>query len=114
MARTVQDSTKDARMRSSIPGRLRRSVQALRSRPQQGEPGGGGRGAGVGPHQHPHLRNRIDKLEKEIVGLREELLEQRLLSHQVAELSDLLTSLIGAAARGPEEFDQALAAYAEE
>ena len=46
--------------------------------------------------------------------MREELLEQRLQSHQVAELSDLLTSLIGAAARGPEEFDQALAAYVEE
>jgi len=93
-------------MRSSIPGRLRRSLQALRSGPEEG--------GGVGPHQHPRIRRRIEELEKEITGLREELLEQRLVSHQVAELSDLLTSLIGAAARGPEEFDQALAAYADE
>jgi hypothetical protein len=100
-------------MRSSIPGRLRRSMQALRSGPEQGGPGGSA-GGGPGAHQHPRLRRRIEKLEKEVAGLREELLEQRLVSHQVAELSDLLTSLIGAAARGPEEFDQALAAYADE
>jgi hypothetical protein len=99
-------------MRSSIPGRLRRSVQALRSGPPQGDPDGPGRE--VPGHGHPRLRVRIEKLESEVVGLREELQEQRLLSLRVAELSDLLTSLVGAAARGPEEFDAALAAYSEE
>ena len=101
-------------MSTSIPGRLRRSMQALRSRPEQRAPRASGGGGGSARHQHPGLRRRIEQLEKEVAGLRQELLEQRLLSHQVAELSDLLTSLIGAAARGPEEFDQALAAYVEE
>ena len=90
-------------MSPSIPARLRRKVQSLRTP-----------APGPGEHHHPKLRNRIDKLQHEVAELREELQEQRLLSLKVAELSDLVTSLIGAAARGQEEFDRALEAYSDE
>ena len=90
-------------MSPSIPARLRRKAQSLRTL-----------AAVPGKHHHPKLRNRIDKLQQEVAELREELQEQRLLSLKVAELSDLVTSLIGAAARGQEEFDRALEAYSDE
>lgn len=90
-------------MSPSIPARLRRKAQSLRTT-----------APGPGEHQHPKLRKRIDKLQQEVAELREELQEQRLLSLKVAELSDLVTSLIGAAARGQEEFDRALEAYSDE
>lgn len=62
-------------------------------------------------HQHPVMRKKIADLEKQIVELRQDLQEQRLLGLRVAELSDLVTGLIGAAAVGPEEFQRALAEY---
>jgi hypothetical protein len=68
----------------------------------------------VPQHNHPALRRRIDALEAEIAELRGDLQEQRLLGQRVAHLADLVTGLIGAAARGPEEFDRALTAYADE
>jgi hypothetical protein len=70
--------------------------------------------ADVPHHNHPIIKRRIDALEAELATLREDLLEQRQLGLQVAHLTDVVTSLIGAAARGPEEFDRALAAYAAE
>jgi len=69
---------------------------------------------GVPQHTHPHIKRRIDALEAEIAALREDLQEERRLGLKVAHLTDLVTSLIGAAARGPEEFDRALATYAAE
>ena len=68
----------------------------------------------VPQHNHPIIKRRMDALEEELAVLREDLLEQRQLGLKVAHLTDLVTSLIGAAARGPEEFDRALAAYAAE
>jgi hypothetical protein len=70
--------------------------------------------AEVPQHNHPVIKRRIDGLEEELAALREELVEQRQLGLKVAHLTDLVTSLIGAAARGPEEFDRALAAYVAE
>lgn len=53
------------------------------------------------------LRARMDELED---GLQ----EQRILGARVAELGDLVAGVIGAAARGSrEEFEQALADYAD-
>lgn len=66
----------------------------------------------VPQHGHPNIKRRLDALDDEIATLRTDLEEQRQLGLQVAQLTDLVTSLIGAAARGPEEFDRALAAYA--
>ena len=103
MGQAVQVSTKDPRMRSSIPGRLRRSLRALRHPEERGA-------------VHTSIPACASGSTSSRRGRRvaRGAPEQRLLSLQVAELSDLLTSLIGAAARGPEEFDQALAAYVEE
>ena len=68
----------------------------------------------VPQHNHPMIKRRMDALEAELAVLKEDLQEQRQLGLRVAHLTDLVTSLIGAAARGPEEFDRALAAYAAE
>ncbi|RYP88007.1 hypothetical protein EKO23_03920 [Nocardioides guangzhouensis] len=73
------------------------------------------------PQQHeapaplpPAARRRLNRLEREVEQLRADLQEQRSLGLKVAEMSDLVTELIGAAARGPEEFDAALSRYRDE
>jgi uncharacterized coiled-coil protein SlyX len=75
------------------------------------------------PHQHPQLRRRIAHLENEHVktrkslearlnDLEESLHEQRRLSLRIAELTDLVTELVGAAARGgADEFEHVLSRY---
>jgi hypothetical protein len=67
-------------------------------------------------HRHPKLAHRVVRLERgrvrirrRVVALEEGLLEQRRLNLRVAELTDLVTELIGAAARGEDEFRRVLA-----
>jgi ABC-type transporter Mla subunit MlaD len=80
----------------------------------------------VPPHGHPQLRKRIRSLERDnrrlgaalenrhqrlvqrIAELEGGLQEQRALSPRIAELTDLVTTLVAAAARGEQEFRKAL------
>ena len=77
-------------------------------------------------HSHPRLRRRIEVLERDnrrltaeletvhrrlvdrLAELESGLQEERSLSPRVAELVDLVTTLVAAAARGEEEFRRAL------
>ncbi|MGH3354392.1 MAG: DUF6752 domain-containing protein [Nocardioidaceae bacterium] len=77
------------------------------------------------PHDHPQIRRRMNRLTRRQAGTRRrlearlaeleaELQEQRRLSLRVAELSDLVAELVGAAARGGDaEFQGVLARYSE-
>ena len=74
------------------------------------------------PHQHPKLAKRISELSHRVFvlesarrrtrlrveALEEGLQEQRRLSLRVAELTDLVTELVAAAARGEDEFRRVL------
>lgn len=69
----------------------------------------------VPPHRHPKLARRVvrleergDQLEIQVAELEEDLQEQRRLNLRVAELTDLVTELVGAAARGDDEFRRVL------
>lgn len=66
-------------------------------------------------HGHPQLRRRIEALEQDRDRLAERLAEaeaglqeQRELSLRIAELTDLVTTLVAAAARGEDEFRRVL------
>jgi hypothetical protein len=63
-------------------------------------------------HSHPQLRKRIAEVEARVGEVEEGLQENRLLSLRVAELTDVVTNLVGAAARGEDEFRRALDDYA--
>jgi hypothetical protein len=74
------------------------------------------RHAEVPEHGHPKLAHRVEILERSgrrvrrrVAALEEGLYEQRRLNLRIAELTDMVTDLIGAAARGEEEFRQVLA-----
>ncbi len=69
----------------------------------------------VPPHRHPKLAERIKVLEqfgrrtrRRVAALEEGLQEQRRLNLRVAELTDLVTELVAAAARGDDEFRRVL------
>jgi hypothetical protein len=72
--------------------------------------------ADVPSHGHPKLAHRVVVLERSgrrvrrrVAALEEGLQEQRRLNLRVAELTDLVTELVGAAARGEDEFRRVLA-----
>lgn len=54
------------------------------------------------------LEQSLTELADRVTDLEQGLLEQRRLSLRVAELADLVTELVGAAARGDEEFRRTL------
>ena len=69
----------------------------------------------VPQHRHPKLAERIKVLEqmgrrtrRRVAALEDGLQEQRRLNLRVAELTDLVTELVGAAARGDDEFRRVL------
>lgn len=84
-----------------------------------------GLGSPRAEHQHPRLRRRISSLESQqkrtrralesrLTDLEAGLQEQCRLSLRIAELSDIVTELVGAAARGGgPEFERVLDRYAE-
>lgn len=90
-----------------------------RARRQRGEE------VSIPQHAHPQIRQRMRRLaerqaeiertlEARVTELEASLTEQRRLSLRVAELSDMVAELIGAAARdGSPEFERVLAKYAE-
>jgi hypothetical protein len=63
-------------------------------------------------HGHPQLQKRIAAVEARVGEVEEGLQQNRQLSLRVAELTDVVTHLIGAAARGEDEFRRALDDYA--
>lgn len=78
--------------------------------------------SGEGETVEVRLRRRITRLERQQARLEQaleertaelarDLQEQRLLSLRVAELTDLVTELVGAAARGEAEFRRVLDKY---
>jgi hypothetical protein len=84
-----------------------------------------GMGVSMTKHRHPQLWRRISRLEVQqkrtrkalsarLAELETSLQEQRRLSLRVAELTDIVTELVGAAARGGgAEFERALERYRE-
>jgi hypothetical protein len=69
----------------------------------------------VPQHGHPKLAHRVEVLEtssrrvrRRVAALEEGLQEQRRLNLRIAELTDLVTELVGAAARGEDEFRRVL------
>jgi hypothetical protein len=71
--------------------------------------------ADVPQHGHPKLAHRVKVLEtssrrvrRRVAALEEGLQEQRRLNLRVAELTDVVTELVGAAARGEDEFRRVL------
>lgn len=105
-------------MARGLNSRLTQLGRRLRRHPQSPEQTPSAAG-----HGHPRLMKRIVELERtqqetrasleaRIKDVEEGLQESRRLSLRVAELTDLMSELIGAAARGDDEFRRVLDKYA--